>query len=202
VFHDLKSRKVIGSGRQQDGLYLLEDSSHIPRIGTNRVFFGESMDVNKEIIQWHQRLRHTSFFVLERLYPNLFKQSKRNTLFCDACEFDKHTRHSYFLSNNKSSVPFMTIHSDVWGPTHTVSLSSYRWFVTFINCYTRLTWVYLIKVKSAVFSCFQSFHKMIYTQFDAKVKILRTDNETEYMNCGFKAYLDSYGILHQTSCVY
>jgi hypothetical protein len=59
-----------------------------------------------------------------------------------------------------------------------------------------------MKTKSEVFSCFQSFHKMICTQFDARVKVLRTDNGTEYLESGFQAYLGSRGIIHQTSCVY
>ena len=95
----------------------------------------------------------------------------------------------------------MTIHSDVWGPTETVSLSGYRWFVTFINCCTRLTWIYLMKIKNEVFSCFQQFHKMICTQFDAQIKISRTDNGIKYINGVFRAYLNSQGILYQTSCV-
>ncbi len=47
--------------------------------------------------------------------------------------------------------------------------------MTFIDCCSRLTWVYLMKGKNEVFSYFQQFHKMIRTQFDAHVKILRTD---------------------------
>jgi hypothetical protein len=202
VFQDLNTGKVIGSGRQQDGFYLLEDSGHITSIDTNRAFSSKSLDANEEIIQWHRRLGHPSFFVLERLFPSLFKQSQPNTFVSDAFEFAKHTRHSYSSSNNKNSMPFMTIHSNAWEPTHNVSLSGHRWFVTFIDCCTRRTWVYLTKTKSEVFSYFQSFQKMICTQFDAKVKILRTDNGTEYMEGGFRAYLDSHGILHQTSCVY
>jgi hypothetical protein len=73
VFQDLKSGKVIGSGRQQNDLYLLEDNRRIPSVDTNRAFTGESLDVNKEILQWHQRLGHPSFFALERLFPELFK---------------------------------------------------------------------------------------------------------------------------------
>ena len=65
-----------------------------------------------------------------------------------------------------------------------------------------MTWVYLIKAKSDVFSCFQSFYTMVCTQFDTKVKILRTDNGREYMNSSFSAYLESNGIVHQTSCPY
>ena len=62
--------------------------------------------------------------------------------------------------------------------------------------------MYLLKAKSKVFSCFQLFHKIICTQFDTKIKKLRTDNGTEYMNKNFGAYLESNGILHQTSCPY
>ena len=42
---------------------------------------------------------------------------------------------------------------------------------------------------------------MICIQFDAQVKILRTDNGIECINGVFRADLNSQGILHQTSCV-
>ena len=41
---------------------------------------------------------------------------------------------------------------------------------------------------------------MIQTQFNASVKILRSDNGTEYHG-QFTSYLDTYGIIHQTTCV-
>jgi transposase InsO family protein len=97
--------------------------------------------------------------------------------------------------------PFMVIHSDVWGPSPVTSLLGYHWFVTFIDCHSRVTWVYLLKAKNEVFSCFQSFHKMVRTQFDANIKVLRSDNGTEYIDGTFRAYLNNSGILFQTSCV-
>ena len=197
VFQDLETGKRIGSGRLHDGLYMFDGTKD-----SGQAFFGDNKDVNLEILQWHRRLGHPSFFVLKKLYLSLFLRTQQESLFCDACEYAKHTRNSYPLNNNKSTIPFMTIHSDVWGPTQTPSLSGSRWFVTFIDCCTRMTWVYLLKAKSEVFSCFQLFHKMICTQFDTKIKILRTDNGTEYMNKNFDAYLESNGIIHQTSCPY
>src|SRR5262249_45436670 len=44
--------------------------------------------------------------------------------------------------------------------------------------------------------------KMICSQFDAQIKILRTDNSIEYINKLFHTYLDFNGIVHQTSCVH
>ena len=112
------------------------------------------------------------------MYPDLIKQCHLKTLVCDACEFAKHTRTSYPFSNNDSHVSFATVHSDVWGPSSGVSLSSYRWFASFIDYCSWMTWVYLMHAKNEVLFNFQSFHNLIRAQFDAKIQILRNDNGT------------------------
>lgn len=75
-------------------------------------------------------------------------------------------------------------------------MSCFKWFVLFNDCYTRMSWIYMMKYKCNVFQCFQDFHMMVATQFDAKIWILRTDNGTEYINKEFAAYLSEEGILH------
>ena len=71
--------------------------------------------------------------------------------------------------------------------------------MTFIDDYTRMTWLYLLKHKDDVFSVFQSFHTMIQTQFSAKIQILRFDNGSEYVNKKFQDYFATHGLLHGTS---
>lgn len=56
-----------------------------------------------------------------------------------------------------------------------------------------------IAPQSDVFSCFKMFHKMIATQFDAKVRILRTDNGREYVNNEFQDYLAENGTINQAT---
>jgi len=58
----------------------------------------------------------------------------------------------------------------------------------------------MIKGKNEVLQCFQDFHKLIANQFNAKVRIIRTDNEKEYVNNDFGAYTLDHGIIHQTTC--
>jgi hypothetical protein len=48
--------------------------------------------------------------------------------------------------------------------------------------------------KSDVLACFKDFYKMVQTQHDVVVKVLRCDNETEYINRLFREYLSSQGI--------
>src|SRR4051812_1388269 len=57
-----------------------------------------------------------------------------------------------------------------------------------------------MKQKSEKMKCFQIFDSYVRTQFDGKIKILRSDNETEYTNKEFGAFLLSRGIQHQTTC--
>lgn len=65
---------------------------------------------------------------------------------------------------------------------------------------SRTTQVYLLQSKDEVFSYFKLFHKMVCTQFNAKIKIL-SDSGTEFTYRYFQNYLGIHGIIHQTSCV-
>ena len=94
----------------------------------------------------------------------------------------------------------LLIHTDVWGPSHTVSLKGHRWFVSFIDDFSRTTWLYITKEKREEFSIFQNFHDMVRTQFGAIMKILRFDNGGEYIDSRLGGYFSSHEILHQTSC--
>ena len=76
-----------------------------------------------------------------------------------------------------------------------------KWFITFIDDRSRICWVYLLKEKSEVFQTFKKFYLMIKNQFQTSIKILRTDNGSEYINVVLGEFLSSNGIIHQKSCV-
>ena len=57
-----------------------------------------------------------------------------------------------------------------------------------------------MKQKSEVMKCFQNFDSYVRTQFDKGIKVLRSDNGTEYTNKDFGAFFPSQGIHHQTTC--
>jgi hypothetical protein len=72
--------------------------------------------------------------------------------------------------------------------------------VTFIDDYSRFTWVYFLRSKVDVFSIFQTFVAYVETQFSTCVKILRSDSGGEYMSHAFQSFLQQKGILSQRSC--
>jgi hypothetical protein len=154
----------------------------------------------KQILLWHRRLGHPSFGYLQHVFPDLFPGLSNLDIKCETCILAKSHRVTYPLSMNKSDIPFALIHSDVWGPSPKSTLSGFRWFVIFVDDCTRMTWIYLLKHKNEVFHVFKSFHKMIQTQFAAKLQTLRSDNGGEYVNQQFRNYFHHYGLIHETSC--
>ena len=88
------------------------------------------------------------------------------------------------------------------GPSHVKYTLSFQYFVTFIDDYSRCTWLYLMKNRSELFSIFQSFFDEIKTQFEISIRNLRSDNGREYLSQSFKHFMASQSILHQTSCAY
>ena len=71
---------------------------------------------------------------------------------------------TYPIIGLRSYEPFLLIHSDVWGPCSVTSVSGFKWFVTFMDCCTRMTClIYLMKHKSEVVRWFQDFHKLVAT---------------------------------------
>jgi hypothetical protein len=65
----------------------------------------------------HRQTRHSSFNLLERLYPLKYDKADKEKFVCDGCEFRKHTRSSYVSSGRdlaQQGVRVMDlIHSDI-----------------------------------------------------------------------------------------
>ena len=81
----------------------------------------------------------------------------------------KHHRASYPSKSYQPSKPFHLIHSDIWGPSRIPTLSGKRWFITFIDDHTHLTWVYLLREKGEIANVFKKFHALINTQFNEQI---------------------------------
>jgi len=137
---------------------------------------------------------------MKHLFPQLFSTLRYSDFRCETCILAKSHRVPFPISLNKSDIPSILIHSDVWGPSPITTVSGIRWFVTFVDDCTRMTWLYLLKRKDEVFGVFQAFHAMIQNQFSAKIRILRSDNGGEYMNRDFLEYFQRHGLLHESSC--
>jgi 5'-3' exoribonuclease 2 len=74
------------------------------------------------------------------------------------------------------------VHSDVFGPITMPSLGGSLYYVSFIDYFSRNTWIYFMKKKSKVFKIFKEFKSLLENQTKKMIKVLRTDNGGEL--CG------------------
>lgn len=160
LFQDLLTRAVIGCGTRRGKLYYLDLTEDCcKRLGKAHHVRGDESVRMKKIWLWHKRLGHASFGYLKLLFPDLCSQFAASDFHCETCVLAKSHRISYPLRLNKSSMPFMIVHSDVWGPSRVLTISGFKWFVTFIDDCTMMTWVFPMKQKSEVIAKFKKFHQ-------------------------------------------
>ena len=192
---------MIRCGTRKGKLYYLDLSPY--RLNTlAQVDVAKNFIPPSDIWLWHRHLGYVSFGYLKQLFPKLFSESSPSLFKCETCELAKSHRVTYLTSLNKSSLPFMLINSDVWGPAKIPTINGSRWFVSFIDDYTRMTWICLMKNKQEVCSLFKQFYLMVTTQYQSSIRILRTDNIGEFINHNLKNFVKMHGIIHQTTCPY
>ncbi|XP_077228354.1 uncharacterized protein LOC143861305 [Tasmannia lanceolata] len=191
LLSDLATEKKIGLGHETAGLYYLDDAITPTAFSTSADSF-----------MWHCRLGHPSYESLQR---SPVVSDVISPFHCESCQYGKHHRVSY-PSRSVSCVnsPFELGHSNVWGPCRTPSMLGGKYFVIFVDDFSRMTWLYIIKDRSEVFSTFCLFYAEITNQYSCSLKCLRTDNACEYFSDrqGFQEFLSSRGIIHQSSCAH
>ena len=83
-----------------------------------------------------------------------------------------------------------------------MSLGGSRYFVTFIDDYTRHTWACLVAKKSKVFVCFLKVKSLVKREIGHKLKFLSYDGGKECFFDQFSSYLQKEGIRREFSCRY
>lgn len=89
---------------------------------------------------------------------------------------------------------------DVSGSAATESLNGYRYYVHFLDDYSRYVWLYPLKLKSDTLAAFQHFLALARSQFNATIKCLQFENGCEYKRVHDLCL--SLGIHSRMSCLY
>jgi histone deacetylase 1/2 len=144
---DRDTREVLLRGDGRGSLYNLALSS----AQAKQVF--SSTKVSRE--RWHSRLGHPAIQIVQHVLHRheLPSESANKVVICDACQQGKSHQLPFSLSTHVTTSPLEIIHSDVWGPAQT-SVSGHQYYVSFVDAYSRFTWLYLLKHKSEVFKVF------------------------------------------------
>lgn len=112
---------------------------------------------------WHNRLGHPNSVVLHDVLKLCkIPVSNENVFdFCVGFCLGKSHRLPSHPSTTNYNEPFALIYCDLWGPAPVTSSMGYTYYVSFVDAYSRYTWIHFLKQKSETLAIFKQFQTMV-----------------------------------------
>ena len=188
-----KVKPVVMQRTRQGNLYILQGATMIG----NSSSVSQSEASNNPL--WHMRLGHMSERGMEILCKRgLLGNLKMEALkFCEHCVYGKQHRLKFPKGVHTAKATLDLVHADCCGPSKVPSLGGVRYFLSFIDDYSRKTRVFMMKQKSEAFQNFKHWTVLMQNQTGKKVKRLRTDNGLEFCSKEFNNFYNEEGIARQ-----
>ena len=189
-------------GKKYGKLYKLNGQSQ----SKDSCYFSKNRE--NSVSLWHQRFGHLNENDLKSLFKNqlvsgLNLAAGKGDEVCHGCELGKSKRFPFpKTSQRKTTKPLQLIHSDLCGPLNIASVGGSKYFVSFIDDYSRYVSVYFLKTKDEAYDKFIEYVELVENQFDLKVKKFRSDGGGEYISTNFKNFCKSRGIAVEGSISY
>ena len=151
---------------------------------------------------WHRQLTHHNLTDVKALIErNLVTGMQLDVKtvpdpICEPCLAGKMHANPFQSSSWYTSCPLELVHSDVHEVPY-CSFSGFRYWVTFINNYSRYCFVLPIHAKSDIFAAFKPFKAFSENQTEHKIKMLQDDKGGEYISNAMLEFTNSCGIERQ-----
>lgn len=132
------------------------------------------------LLTWHMRLSHLGEASIRRLHQQgiitVTNWDREGVERCDACRKGRLVRRRFgSWEKYRATHPLEIVHSDVCQLSHS-SREGFRYFVSFIDDFSKHAVVYHIRRKSQVFECFVHFTTCAERETGLKLVDLRSDN--------------------------
>ncbi|GJS15804.1 putative ribonuclease H-like domain-containing protein [Tanacetum coccineum] len=111
-----------------------------------------------------------------------------------------HRRASYKAKLERTIiVPLHTLHMDLFGPTSVKSINHASYCLVITDDCTRFSWVFFLAAKDETSGILKNFIRQIENQLNHRVKIIRSDNGTEFKNRDMLEFCGNKGIKQEYS---
>ncbi|GJW51943.1 retrovirus-related pol polyprotein from transposon TNT 1-94 [Tanacetum coccineum] len=182
--------------------YVLFTDSKFPKDGLTCLV---AKATSEESMLWHRRLGHVNFkninkLVKENLVRDLPLKRFENDQTCVACLKGKQHRVSCKTKAfSPITKPLFMLHMDLFGPTFVSSLMHKKYCLVVTDDYSRFSWVFFLRTKDETSEILKNFIKEVENLVDKKVKIIRSDNGTEFKNHVMDEFCREKGIKREYS---
>ena len=124
---------------------------------------------------WHQRFVHLHYRALplvSKAVLGILELQEKHEGVCKGCAQGKNVKKPFPSSDNEAKGILDIIDSDVCGLMTATSLSGYVYSVSFIDDFSRKTWIYFLKGKNEVFGKFKEFKPLSHYFFLSSEQVL------------------------------
>jgi transposase InsO family protein len=123
-----------------------------------------------------------------------------SNLVCAPCRHGKMIVTSYSSVNTvMTKHPEQLVHMDIVGPSRVRSMGD-KWYVlVIIDDHSRYSWVFFLESKDEVFEHFQSLALRLNNEHHNCLKVIHSDNGTEFRNASFDQFCLEHGVDQQFS---
>ncbi|KAI3707586.1 hypothetical protein L6452_26212 [Arctium lappa] len=187
---------------RKDNVYCLDLESVSSDSSLNCLFSKASLD---ESSLWHRRMCHMNFKTMNKLVKNNLVRGLPQKVFscddhCVACLKGKQHKTSHKSKEiNTISSPLILLHMDLFGPTNVMSIGKKSYCLVIVDDFSRFTWVYFLRTKDEISGLIKSFVLRVENQTNLRVKVIRSDNGTEFKNNDLNNFCEEKGIERQYS---
>ena len=152
---------------------------------------------------WHRRLGHLNEDDVLRMYKKgmvegmeIVPQSIQKNIVCEPCFQGKQAREPIPKETDTRAMETLyRIHSDLCEPGE--SREGYRYYVTFIDDYSRYTEVVPLKRKDETLEAFKTFVARAENEIGKRIIRFRSDGGGEFYSKEFTAYCEEKGIVQE-----
>ncbi|GJT43980.1 putative ribonuclease H-like domain-containing protein [Tanacetum coccineum] len=124
----------------------------------------------------------------------------KNDHSCDACQKGKQHKASCKTKLvNSISKPLHMIHMDLFGPIIVKSLMKKFYCLVVTDDFSRFSWIFFLSTKDETSGILKTFITETENQLDYKVKVIRSDNGTEFKNSIMNQFYEMKGIKREFS---
>jgi len=148
----------------------------------------------KSYMYWHASLGHPSKLSETSYLDGDLIPKIPSDFECSTCIQAKSTYSIPPPHPLRSTRPFEIIHSDLSGISPVLSYGNSRYYITFIDDFSRIAWVYFLKQKLEAVTTIQIFIAMAERQFNTKILCFKTDHGGEYINNTLIQLFNQHGI--------
>ena len=106
----------------------------------------------------------------------------------------KYVKSTFHEKENRALVILESVHIDVCGTFSVASIKKHRYYVIFVDEFSRKCWIFFMQKQDQTFSKFCEFRALVEKVSGKQVKALRSDNGGEYISNEFKDFCRKEGI--------